>query len=49
MLITALVVYRKLGLAILRRRWVNFDMIWAVALFVVGATALYHATRMATA
>jgi hypothetical protein len=49
MLVTALVVYRKLGLAILRRRWVNFDMIWAVALFVVGATALFHAVRMTTA
>jgi len=49
MLLTALVVYRKLGLTILRRRWVNFDMIWAVALLVVGTTALYHATRMTTA
>jgi hypothetical protein len=49
MLVTALVVYRRLGLTILRRSWVNFDMIWAVALFVVGATALYHATRMTTA
>jgi len=49
MLVTALVVYRKLGLTILRRRWVNFDMIWAVALLVVGATALYHAARMTTA
>ncbi|MBC2734688.1 MAG: hypothetical protein HF981_10050 [Desulfobacteraceae bacterium] len=49
MLVTALVVFRKLGLAILRRRWVNFDMIWAVALLVVGSTALYHAARMAAA
>lgn len=49
MLITALVVFRKFGLAILRRRWVNFDLIWAVALLVVGATALYHAARMAAA
>jgi len=49
MLVTALVVFRKLGLAILRRRWVNFDLIWAVALFVVGATAFYHAMRMASA
>jgi hypothetical protein len=49
MLITALVVFRKLGLAILRRSWVNFDLIWAVALFVVGSTALYHAARMAAA
>lgn len=49
MLLTALVVFRKLGLMILRRSWVNFDVIWAVALFVVGATALYHAARMTTA
>jgi len=49
MLVTALVVFRKLGLAILRRRWVNFDLIWAVALLVVGSTALYHAVRMAAA
>jgi len=49
MLITALVVFRKLGLAILRRSWVNFDLIWAVALLVVGSTALYHAARMAAA
>ncbi len=43
MLAVALVVYRKLGLRILRGGWVNFDVIWAVALLVVGATALYHA------
>ena len=49
MLVTALVVFRKLGLAVLRRSWVNFDLIWAVALFVVGSTALYHAARMAAA
>ena len=49
MLVTALVVFRKLGLVILRRSWVNFDLIWAVALLVVGATALCHAVRMAAA
>jgi hypothetical protein len=37
------IVYHKLGLAILRRGWINFDLIWAVALIVVGTTALYHA------
>jgi hypothetical protein len=47
MLATALVVFRRFGLAILRRRWVNFDAIWAAALLVVGATAFYHATHMA--
>lgn len=36
----AWVVYRKLGLAVLRRNWINFDLIWAVSLLVVGAVAL---------
>lgn len=49
MLVIALVVFRKFGLTVLRRSWVNFDLIWAVALFVVGATALYQAARMTTA
>lgn len=39
----ALVVYYKLGLKILRQSWVNFDLIWAVALLVVGFTAFYNA------
>jgi hypothetical protein len=39
----AVIVYRKLGLKILRRSWINFDLIWAAALLVVGATALYFA------
>jgi hypothetical protein len=38
----AWVVYKKLGLAILRKSWVNFDLIWAVALLVVGGIALIH-------
>jgi hypothetical protein len=33
-------VYKYVGLAVLRRRWVNFDLIWAVALLVVGGVAL---------
>jgi hypothetical protein len=40
MAIVAWVVYRRLGLSVLRRRWINFDLIWAVALIVVGAVAL---------
>lgn len=36
----AWIVYKKFGLAILRRHWVNFDLIWAAALFFVGAIAL---------
>jgi hypothetical protein len=43
MAIVALIVYRKLGLKILRQGWINFDLIWAVALLVVGATALWLA------
>lgn len=36
----ALVVYRSLGLALLRKAWFNFDLIWAVALIVTGCFAL---------
>jgi len=32
--------YRKVSLAVLRRNWINFDLIWAVALLVVGGIAL---------
>jgi len=41
----AAVVYRKLGLTILRRSWINFDLIWAAALLVVGVMAMVHAIR----
>ena len=40
MALVAWVVYKRLGLAILRQRWVNFDLIWAAALIVVGGIAL---------
>jgi hypothetical protein len=36
MVIVAWIVYRKLGLMVLRKGWVNFDLIWSVALLVVG-------------
>jgi hypothetical protein len=36
----AWIVYRRLGLAVLRHSWINFDLIWAVALLVVGGVAL---------
>lgn len=39
----AWIVYRKLGLAVLRQKWINFDLIWAVSLLVVGAIALVTA------
>ena len=36
----ALVVYRKLGLALLRKAWFNLDLVWAVALIVTGTLAI---------
>ena len=36
----ALVVFEKVGLAILRRAWVNLDLIWAVALIATGVLSL---------
>jgi hypothetical protein len=36
----ALLVYRKFGLAMLRRAWFNLDLIWAIALVVTGIGAL---------
>jgi intracellular septation protein A len=36
----AWLVYRYLGLGLLRRAWLNLDLIWAVLLIVVGAIAL---------
>lgn len=40
MAVVAWFVYKYVGLAVLQRRWVNFDLIWAVALLVVGSVAL---------
>jgi hypothetical protein len=40
MALVAWVVYRYVGLAVLRQRWVNFDLLWAIALLVVGGVAL---------
>lgn len=39
----AWVVYKKLGLAVLKKGWINFDLIWAVALLAVGGIALFRA------
>src|SRR5580658_9115840 len=36
----ALLVYQKLGLGMLRRSWINLDLIWAFALIVTGVVAL---------
>jgi len=37
----ALVVYDKVGLAILRKAWVNMDLVWAGALVAAGAFTLF--------
>ncbi|MEZ4599929.1 MAG: hypothetical protein R2940_09075 [Syntrophotaleaceae bacterium] len=39
----AWIVYRRFSLAILRRNWINFDLIWAAALLIVGVIALITA------
>ena len=36
----AWVVYRKLGLALLRKAWFNFDLLWAAALVAAGLITL---------
>lgn len=42
MAVVAWFVYRRFGLSILRQHWVNFDLIWAAALLVVGFIALLN-------
>jgi hypothetical protein len=37
----ALVVYQKLGLALLRTAWLNLDLVWAVALIATGCVAMF--------
>jgi hypothetical protein len=37
----AIVVYQKVGLAILRKAWFNLDLVWAVALIATGCVALF--------
>jgi hypothetical protein len=37
----AVVVYRKVGLRMLRTMWINLDLIWGAALVVTGAVALF--------
>jgi hypothetical protein len=39
MAVIAWAVYKWIGLAILRQRWFNFDLVWAIALLVVGVVA----------
>ena len=40
MAIVAIVVYEKVGLALLRKSWFNLDRVWAVALVVAGVATL---------
>ena len=39
----AWVVYKKVGLTVLRTNWINFDLVWSIALLVVGGFALWQA------
>jgi hypothetical protein len=36
----ALIVYEKVGLAILRKAWFNLDVVWAIALIVTGVVTI---------
>jgi hypothetical protein len=40
MLPIALVVYEKIGLAFLRRGWINLDLLWAFALLAAGLVSI---------
>jgi hypothetical protein len=42
MALIAWIVYKKVGLAVLRTNWINFDLIWAIALLIVGSFSLWH-------
>ncbi len=39
--LVAWLVYRKFGLALLRKTWFNFDLIWAAALVATGLVTLF--------
>jgi hypothetical protein len=39
--VVAILVYEKLGVAILRRAWFNIDLIWMFALMITGAFILF--------
>jgi hypothetical protein len=42
MTVAAWVVYRKLGLALLRTAWLNLDWVWAGALVATGVAVLFR-------
>ena len=37
----AIVIYEKLGIAILRRAWLNIDLVWMLALMITGVFILF--------
>ena len=39
--VTAWLVYEKIGLAILRKAWLNLDLLWAAALILTGVFTLF--------
>jgi hypothetical protein len=39
--IVALVVYERLGVGVLRRAWLNVDLLWAIALVAAGVVTLF--------
>jgi hypothetical protein len=39
--LVAIVVYEKLGVAILRRAWFNIDLVWMLALMITGVFILF--------
>ena len=41
MAVVAVAVYTRLGVAVLRKAWVNVDAMWAVALVVAGVLTLF--------
>ena len=41
MAVVAVLVYDKLGVGVLRRAWVNLDLLWALAFVTVGVTTLF--------
>ena len=40
--LVAWVVYHFIGLAILRRSWINLDLIWSFSLLVAGISLFLH-------
>jgi hypothetical protein len=39
--VVAAIVYEKVGLAVLRKAWVNLDLMWAGALILTGLLTLF--------